>query len=192
MDAFFAGLRQLITISEEEAAQFAAFCAPQSFAKKAILNQQGEVCNEVFFITKGLLRVMLVDLNGVEHTTHFALEHQFISNYTSFLEQSPSFYTMQALEPLEVIVIPRAAVEWGYANLQEGQKLGRLIAEYYFTYLDHRIHNLYSKTPKERYDIMGDLFPNIHNRVPQHMIASYIGITPVHLSRLKRADLAKA
>ena len=90
------------------------------------------------------------------------------------------------MEPTEVTVLPREAVEWGYQNLNQGEKLGRLIAEYYFTYLDKRIEHLYTLTPFERYDLMNQIFPNIHNRVPQHMVASYLGITPIHLSRIKK------
>jgi hypothetical protein len=75
--------------------------------------------------------------------------------------------------------------------LAQGEKLGRLVAEFYFLYHDHRIKNLYARTPKQRYDTLAEVFPNIHNRVPQHMIASYLGITPVHLSRLKKAELKK-
>jgi pectate lyase len=85
-----------------------------------------------------------------------------------------------------VIILPRKSIEWGYSNMQEGQKLGRLIAEFYFIYHDNRIKNLYARTPLERYNALAEVFPNIHNRVPQHMIASYLGITPVHLSRLKK------
>jgi hypothetical protein len=62
---------------------------------------------------------------------------------------------------------------------------------YYFIYQDDRIKNNYIRTRKERYDSINEVFPNIHNRVPQHMIASYLGITPIHLSRLKKADLDK-
>ena len=90
------------------------------------------------------------------------------------------------MENTKVIVIPRTAIEWGYSNLQEGEKLGRLIAEYYFIYLDTRIQHLYTLSPLERYNLMSKIFPNIHNRVPQHMIASYLGITSIHLSRLKK------
>lgn len=73
--------------------------------------------------------------------------------------------------------------------MKEGNKLGRLIAEYYFLYKDARIANLYELSPKERYDSLTDTFPDIHNRAPQHMIASYLGITAVHLSRLKKATM---
>jgi hypothetical protein len=102
-----------------------------------------------------------------------------------------SIQTIQALEDTEVVVIPRSAIEWGYANLNEGDKFGRLVAEFYFIYHDNRIKNLYARTPKERYDTITEVFPNIHNRAPQHMIASYLGITPVHLSRLKKEDSVK-
>ena len=90
------------------------------------------------------------------------------------------------MEDTKVAVMPRNAIEWGYSHLREGEKLGRLIAEYYFVYLDTRIQHLYTLSPIERYNLMGEIFPNIHNRVPQHMIASYLGITPIHLSRIKR------
>ena len=75
--------------------------------------------------------------------------------------------------------------------MQEGNKLGRLIAEYYFVYQDNRIKNMIALSPKERYDSITEVFPDIHNRIPQHMIASYLGITPVHLSRLKKGEKRK-
>jgi CRP-like cAMP-binding protein len=135
--------------------------------------------------------VIVHDKEGSEHTIHFALENQFIADYSSFIQQQPSLYTLQALEETEVVIMPRSAVDWGYKNLKEGDKLGRLIAEFYFIYQDNRIKNQYARSAKERYDTITEVFPNIHNRVPQHMIASYLGITPVHLSRLKKSDYSK-
>ncbi|MEM6265704.1 MAG: Crp/Fnr family transcriptional regulator, partial [Bacteroidota bacterium] len=157
-----------------------------SFKKKDMLSDDDKFIDEVYFIEKGILRVKIIDLDGKEHTTHFATENQFIADYNAFLTQTKSRYQLEAMEDTDVIVLPRTAIEWGYDNLQEGQKLGRLIAEYYFIYLDTRIQQLYTLSPIERYDLMDQIFPNIHNRVPQHMIASYLGITPIHLSRIKR------
>ena len=184
-------IRQLITAPDEELDGFTQLCYPQSFKRKTLLSEPYKTANEVFFIIKGIIRVVITDLAGVEHTTHFALENQFISEYSSFIQKKPAVYSLQALEDTDTIVMPRSAIEWGYQHMDGGQKLGRLIAEYYFVYLDTRIQNIYSKSPKERYDIITQTFPNIHNRAPQHMIASYIGITPVHLSRLKKADREK-
>jgi CRP-like cAMP-binding protein len=185
-------IKQMISISEDELNNFLNQAIAKTFKRQEIVSRVNAIPNEIFFIKKGLIRVLITDNEGIEHTVHFALENQFISDYSNFMQKQPSFYTLQALEETEVIVLPRAAIEWGYKNLQEGQKMGRLIAEYYFIYNDNRIKNTYSRTPKQRYDSITEVFPNIHNRVPQHMIASYLGITSVHLSRLKKAEIPKA
>lgn len=178
----------MITVSEAELDAFVAQCETKTIKRKSLVTEPGQQSNEVYFISKGLLRVTITDKAGTEHTLHFALEGQFIADYTAFIQQQPSSYDLQALEDLELMVLPRAAINWGYANMQQGEKLGRLIAEYYFMYQDNRLNNMYFRSPKERYDTITEVFPNIHNRVPQHMIASYLGITPIHLSRLKRSN----
>ncbi|MFY0675301.1 MAG: Crp/Fnr family transcriptional regulator [Bacteroidia bacterium] len=180
-------IESMITISKEEANTFISLCYRKSFDKKAILSDDDKFIDEVYFIEKGMIRVKINDLEGKEHTTHFAIENQFIADYNAFLTQEKSRYQLEAMEITKVIVIPRKAIEWGYKNMCEGEKLGRLIAEYYFTYLDSRIQRLYTLSPIERYNLMSTTFPNIHKRVPQHMIASYLGITPIHLSRIKKS-----
>lgn len=181
----------MINISVTELDSLLAQCFTKTFKRLEILSRPRAIPNEIFFINKGITRVTITDNNGIEHTIHFALEDRFIADYSCFMLKEPSLYILQAIEETEVVVLPRTAIEWGYKNLKEGEKLGRLIAEYYFIYQDNRIKNLYSRTPKQRYDSITDVFPNIHNRVPQHMIASYLGVTPVHLSRLKKAEIKK-
>lgn len=179
-------MKQMISISEEELNHFLSQTFTKIFKRQETVSRPDAIPNEIFFINKGLIRVIVTDNEGAEHTVHFALENQFIADYSCFMQKLPSLYTLQAIEDTEVVVLPRSAVEWGYQNIQQGQKLGRLIAEFYFIYQDTRIKNQYARTPKQRYDGITEVFPNIHNRVPQHMIASYLGITPVHLSRLKK------
>lgn len=186
MPEFEEAISQLISISAQELQEFRSRCYERSYTKKDLLSEDDKYIDEVYFITKGILRVKIIDLDGREHTTHFATEHQFIADYSAFLTGQRSSYQLEAMEDTEVVVLSRAAIEWGYEHLREGQKLGRLIAEHYFTYLDQRIEHLYTLSPIERYGLMSEIFPNIHNRVPQHMIASYLGITPIHLSRIKR------
>lgn len=181
----------MINVSEEELNDFLSQTFIKTFKRQETLSRPNAIPNEIFFINKGLIRVLITDNKGTEHTIHFALEHQFISDYSNFMQKQPSFYTLQALEETQVVILPRAAIEWGYKHLAEGDKMGRLIAEYYFIYQDNRIKNSYARTPKQRYDSITEVFPNIHNRVPQHMIASYLGITSVHLSRLKKMKTPK-
>ncbi len=179
-------IKQMVRISEPELDAFLEYARLKTFKRHEALSKPDAVPNDIYFINKGLVRVMIVDSEGLEHTIYFALENQFIAEYANFILQQPALYTLQALEETEVVILPRSVIEWGYDHLEEGQKLGRLIAEYYFIYQDSRIKNMYVRTPKQRYDNITGIFPNIHNRVPQHMIASYLGITPVHLSRLKK------
>ena len=181
-------MKQMIDVSEEELNDFLGQVFVKTFKRQETVSRPNTVPNEIFFINKGLIRVMVTGNDGTEHTIHFALENQFIADYSCFMQKQTSLYTLQAIEETEVVVLPRAVIEWGYKNLKEGQKMGRLIAEFYFIYQDNRIKNQYARTPKQRYDSITEVFPNIHNRVPQHMIASYLGITPVHLSRLKKAE----
>jgi CRP-like cAMP-binding protein len=185
-------MRQMITVEESELDEFLSGALVRGYKRQDILSGPGSIPNEIFFITRGIIRVLITDNNGTEHTIHFALENQFIADYSNFILQQPSIYSLQALEETQVIVLPRTTIEWGYEHLREGQKMGRLIAEYYFIYQDNRIKNNYIRTPKQRYDSITEVFPNIHNRAPQHMIASYLGITPIHLSRLKKAEIDKS
>lgn len=182
---------QLIDISDQEFNQFMVSSQTTRFKRLDILSKRGKVPQDIYFINKGIIRVLVDDPHGTEHTIYFAMENQFIADYSSFILKQPSLYTLQALEDTEVIVMPRTSIDWGYKNLKEGEKLGRLIAEYYFIYQDQRIKNQYALSPKERYDSITEVFPNIHNRAPQHMIASYLGITSVHLSRLKKTTRGK-
>lgn len=184
--AMATAIRQMISITDQEGAEFLSRCYAKTFPAKSWLGEQGTVANEIFFLVSGITRSVIVDHAGEEHTIHFSLENQFICDYTSFMARTPATNSIQAVEQTEVVVLPRPAIEWGYAHLRQGDRLGRLIAEYYFVYFDSRLKNQYLYTPAQRYENITKVFPNIHNRVPQHMIASYLGVSPVHLSRLKK------
>ncbi len=186
MDEFKTAVLVLIEAEESELNQLVSFCKTKNFKKNEFLSQPGKVPQEVFFIVKGILRVVVTDAKGVDHTIHFASENQFVADYSSFMLQQPGMYTLQALEPMEVVSMSRQAIDWGYQFMKQGDKFGRKVAEFYFLYQDNRVKNYYSRSPIERYELMETIFPQIHQRVPQHMIASYLGITPVHLSRLRK------
>lgn len=187
MQQLEAAIRQMIAPSDEEMKGFLSGCSIERFPAKTFLSRQGEVSQSIFFILSGTTRSLIIDSNGEEHTIHFSMENQFIADYTSFMLKIPAMNSIQAVSKTQVVVMPRASIEWGYSNMKQGEKLGRLIAEYYFIYFDNRLKNQYIYSPAERYENISKVFPDIHNRVPQHMIASYLGISPVHLSRLKKS-----
>ena len=146
-------IEQMISITEKELNDFLNQVMIKTYKRQEIVSRPNAIPNEIFFINRGLIRVVITDNEGTEHTVHFALENQFISDYSNFMQKLPSFYTLQALEETEVVVLPRSAIEWGYKNLKEGNKLGRLVAEYYFIYQDNRIKNTYARTPIECHNI---------------------------------------
>lgn len=178
-------IQGMIKTTPQEMASFLAACSVKQFKRNEVLATAGRTPAAVFFVNQGLIRVFALDQEGREHTIHFALAGRFIADYAAFLQQIPACYTLEALEPTEVVVVPRQAIEQGYRDLPEGQQLGRLIAEYYFIYQDQRIKDLITLSPAARYAALDEVFPTLTNRVPQHLIASYLGITSVHLSRVK-------
>lgn len=191
MEQIREAIKQLITVSDEELNEFLKDSYIKTFKKNEFISKTNEIPNDIFFINKGCVRFLLIDSKGIEYTTSFIFENQFVADYSCFILQKPSITSLQVLEETEIVVTPRSSIEWGYENMKYGDRLGRLIAEYYFIYQEDAINNQYYRTPKERYDTISSIFPNIHNRVPQHMIASFLGITPVHLSRLKKSEISK-
>lgn len=158
--------------------------------KGEIIAQAGLPVNEVIYLNEGMCRVIAQTAEGEELTTHFAMRGQFICDYSSYLTMKSADYSIQALEDVSYTLISRDLIDWTYSNVVQGHLLGKKIAEYYFTYLDYRIKGLYLLSPVERYERLNQVFPGIQNRVPQYMLASYLGITPVHLSRIKAARRA--
>jgi CRP-like cAMP-binding protein len=192
MESQFKNMHQVISsyieITDEEWTSYSSMLGVKKIKKKTTLLSEGTLCKEVLFVSKGFLRIYFVDNNGEEKTFHFALENTFATDYKSFLKGVPSNYSIQAMEDSEVFVMPLEMVQGGYQKLQQGEKLGRRIAEDYFMMFNDKIQAIYTQTPLERYKDLTLSFPNIFQRVPQHFIASYLNISAVHLSRLKNAE----
>ncbi|WP_417940808.1 Crp/Fnr family transcriptional regulator [Flavobacterium sp. RS13.1] len=183
--ALYQLIRQYIDISDSEFKHCVSMLSCEVYKKKDILLKEGEICTKIYFVTKGLLRIYFIDDKDEEKTFHFCLENTFSTDYESFLKRIPSGFSIQAMEDTDVLVISFEMLENIYRVLKYGEKLGRRITEEYFFLVNEKIKALYVNTPMVRYRDMNKRFPNIHQRVPQHYIASYLNITPVHLSRLK-------
>ncbi len=179
-----ANINSLIEMNEEEWTYYSAMFRVKEFKKKEILLEVNDICSNIFFVNKGLLRIYFIEKNGDESTIYFSQENDFAVDYDSFLNQTPSNYTIEAMEDSQVVFMSNKMVVEGYNKLRNGEKLGRLLAEKYFLIFSKKIQNIYTKTPFERYLLMNEQFPNIRQRVPQHYIASYLNISSVHLSRL--------
>ena len=187
-DAFLDAIEARVPLSPDERGTLGARLSARSLARGEPLVREGDRCDLVAFVGAGAIRVT-VTVDGDERTAYFATDGQTVSDYESFLTRAPARMTLEAVEPCELAVLDRDAIAWGYAELRHGERLGRLIAENLFLATHRRLISFYVDSAEARYLRLLDEHPGLVQRVPQHMIASYVGVRPQSLSRI-RARLA--
>lgn len=148
------------------------------------LVQEGEVCNFVGFTLKGCLRTFVLK-NGKEYTLFFHPEQQTFGDYERFQKYQPTRFSFQAVEESEVIIFDHQVMQF-FETIPQGQKFLRLVAEDLAFSLRDKLLSLFLDPPEERYLNLLQTEPKLLQRIPQHYLASYLGIEPQSLSRLKR------
>ncbi|MFC4209560.1 Crp/Fnr family transcriptional regulator [Pedobacter lithocola] len=183
--ALYNHIERFTALTFEEKEILDSFLTPLSLKKKEFLHQAGESCRKNYFVVKGCLRLYFIDIKGAEQTTQFAIENWWISDLTSFISQKTSEFYIQAAEPTEVIYIERRNYDTLFNRLPMLEKYFRLIYQKLHQASQLRIKYLYSQTAEERYVNFNKLFPEFVQRVPQYMLASYLGFTPEFLSKIR-------
>jgi CRP-like cAMP-binding protein len=159
--------------------------------KHALFAEEGKVADELALILDGMMRHFYIK-DGEEKTTYFYFENHLVAAYFSCITQQPSQLTIEALSDCELIVFPYSKLSELYEKSIAWQKFGRLIAEYTAMGLEERMVGLLMHSPEERYlDLVKGNKTKIIERIPQHYIANYLGITPVSLSRIRNRALKK-
>lgn len=159
-------------------------------AKNEFLLREGEVCKGTYFVEKGLLRMYSIDNNGKEHIIQFAPEKWLISDRSSLHFNEKSRYFIEAVEDSEVLELKNdffSNINAAFPNtIENNDKL----LQKHIRSLQNRVNSLLADTAEERYMSFIKMYPDLLQRVPQWMIASYLGITPESLSRVRK-ELAK-
>ncbi|MCY1548615.1 Cyclic nucleotide-binding domain protein [compost metagenome] len=164
---------------------------PKKLRKKQYLLQEGDVCKFIAFVEKGALRQYSLDENGNERIIQFALEGWTISDLYSFLTNEIASYHIDALEDSELVLIGKSAHEELLQKVPKYETYTRLQITGAYIAMQKRLTSIISSSLEERYSSFTALYPNIVQRVPQHMIASYMGLQPETLSRIRRRISAK-
>lgn len=161
-------------------------CLTRRFLRKGeFLVSEGQVVNNVSFVNKGSFRVFKT-MNGQDLTKHFFFANEYATEYISFLTRKPSDICVKALEDAELIELHYDKVQALYEQYPVWQKYGRLLAEHLFIVLAERTHRLLYHSPEENYLHLIESRPDIIERIPQQYIASYLGIQPESLSRIRK------
>lgn len=160
--------------------------------KGAFLLMQGDFCKYSFFVEQGLLRYYSIDDKGKEHVLQFAPENWIVTDRESVYFERPSRYYIQALEPSVVVAFDESLIlKWSRSEETFLAFNNRLLHNH-IRHLQNRINQLLGDSAEERYLSFVDLYPDILLRVPQAMVASYLGITPEGLSRVRKELARKA
>ena len=176
---------ETIKITDEEFEVAKTLFIPKKLRKKRFLLQDGEPCLYTTFVEKGLLRSFTVDDKGNEHILQFAMQGWWSADLYSFLTGEPSEYNIEALENSELLLITQFSWNQLLDEVPAFERYFRILIQNNLIATQRRLMGSLSNTAEERYNKLLKDIPDIVQRVPQHMIASYIGVTRETLSRIR-------
>jgi CRP-like cAMP-binding protein len=185
-ELFFEDFSKKAGLTQAEQQQVMTYLSPKKLRRRQYLLQEGDVCKSVAFIEKGALREYSLDESGAEHIVQFGLEGWYIADMYSFLTGEPATYNIDAIEDCELVIITREAYDEMLKTIPRFETLMRINITGAYLALQRRLTATVQDNLETRYQAFIKAYPNIVQRVPQHMIASYLGATPETLSRVRK------
>ncbi len=184
-DLLIQTIRQRVSLSNDEAQILCPFFRRKSLNKKEKLFPNGAVAHDVAFVLDGVLRVWAYDAEGHERTLQFAPTDWWITDLASFIKQTPSDWHVEAMENTEVLLISREDQLKLFEILPQLQTYFRVITENALVAYQQRLQEAMGAPALERYKAFCLKYPTLVDRIPQKYIASYIGVSPEFLSKMK-------
>jgi CRP-like cAMP-binding protein len=188
-DLLYRKINEKITLTEEEFELCKPLFTQRKLRKRQFILQEGDVSRYNIFVGKGLLRSYSIDDKGSEHILQFALEGWWTADLSSFFTDEPSLFNIEALEDSELLMITRPTWESLLDKLPAIERYFRILIQNSLIATQRRLLGSLSETAEQKYLKFIKAYPESVQRIPQHMIASYLGITRETLSRLRR-DIA--
>ncbi len=177
-------LKQITGFTDSELDFVLQYFKQKDYRKKAVIIETGEIANEVFFVVKGCIRLYCWR-DGVELSTYFFTENMFAGTYDSFISRKPTRIAMEALEDTTVLALSYQSLENLYEAFPKMNEFIRKSIEQRFVILHDLFTSYLLNSPEERYVKLLSENPDLLNRIPQHLVASFLGVTPVSLSRIR-------
>jgi CRP-like cAMP-binding protein len=177
-----------IDLSEQEISTLSEHVKIRDYLKGQFIVQQGDVCKYESYVISGCAKTFFIDQEGNEHVVMFAIENWWTADLGSFITQQPADYNVQCLEKTKVAQFSYEGLELLYTQIPKLERFFRIIIQNAFIASQKRVVRNLSLTAKDRYLVFREQYPDIEQRVPQYLIASYLGITKQFLSKI-RAEL---
>lgn len=178
-------ISKYISLTKEEEDLLVSKVIYRKYLKGHYLVQQGDVCKYSCFVVSGCTKTFYMDDEGQEHIMMFSIEDWWVSDMSSFINQTPADFNVQCIENTELIMFSYDVIEDLYASIPKLERFFRQIIEKAFIASQKRIVRNFSMSAKESYLYFKTQYPEIEKRIPQYMVASYLGITKEFLSKIK-------
>lgn len=183
-------IEKYTTISEEDFSKILTFFRALEVKKKENLLTEGKICKTNYFVVKGCLRLFFINDRGVEQTIQFALENWWLADYASFSAQTPSEFYIQAVEKSEILALDFQAQEEMVNQFPQMERYFRFIHQRAHAASQFRIKGLYDLSKEEMYYQFCKRHPDFVQRIPQYLLASFLGFTPEYLSEIRSRKLS--
>ena len=178
-------IKQIIQVSESEEQILQNLFVEKQLLKGEHFLIENQICRYLGLIHKGVVRYY-VNADGEDKTYYFGMEGDFVCDYESFLPQKPSNKNIQVLEESSLYTLSHQGLQHIYDHLKEGDRFGRLGIEQVFVNILQQLTSFYNDPPELRYEHFLKNYPDISQRIPQYYIASYVGVKPQSLSRIRK------
>ncbi|PZR27064.1 MAG: Crp/Fnr family transcriptional regulator [Citrobacter freundii] len=190
-DLLFDHINQHISLDRKDFPSILSFFCVQQVKKKENLLAEGQYCKANYFVTKGCLRMFFTDDNGTEHTIQFALEHWWMTDIEAFNKGKKASFAIQAIESGEVLAIDKQSQEKLLALHPEMERYFRMVYERAYAASLFRVKYIFHLSKDKFYALFNQRYPEFVQRVPQKILASFLGFTPEYLSELRKKLASK-
>lgn len=178
-------MEKVVDLTDQDKKLIALHCSKRKYLKGQFIVQQGDICAHENFVVSGCTRTYYLDKEGIEHIVMFAIENWWTADLGSFITRTPAMYNVQCLVDTVVLQFSFENLEQLYHKVPKLERFFRIIIQRAFVASEKRIVSNLSLTAKERYLKFKSQYPKIEQKVPQYMIASYLGFTKEFLSKIR-------
>lgn len=190
LNHFFNHINKFTEISEEEFVEMVTYFEVQKFGKKVVLMEAGSLCNTHYFVLKGCIQMYFSNEKGIEQTLQFAIENWWLTDNLAFKQQRKTEFTIQAVENSEVLCIDFQKQELLLEKFPKLERYFRNVYEKAYGAAQMRVKYIFDFSKEEMFFTFRNQYPEFVQRVPQYLIASYLGLTPEYLSEIKSKRLS--